>query len=519
MSNNYRKNNFNSRRRFFSQALSGVGMFTAAGRLLASGTNGTTSDITSMTALQLSSTIKARKVSCKEVMAEYLSQIDRYNGKFNAAVSLADSDLLLAQANRADADLKRGHYRGWMHGFPHLAKDLLDVVGFKTTYGSRIFKDNIANQDSVPIARIKNAGAIIVGKSNISEFGLGSHSYNRVFGTTLNAYDGVSTAGGSSGGAATALALQMTPVADGSDMMGSLRNPAGFSNVIGFRPTPGRVPILHSFIEQLPCTGPMGRNVSDTAMLLSTMAGYDSTMPTSLNEDPAQFAAPLRADMKAKKIAWLGDLNGYLAFEKGVIPLCEKALQSFGNVGCSVDEVRLEYPMEKLWQTWLTLRHWVNFGRMNQLYNDPNKRRLFKPESIWEVEGGLTLSAEDIYKASQARADFYRVLLAMFDKYDFLVLPTAQVFPFDAKILWPKEIAGKTMDTYHRWMEVVVLGTLSGCPVINVPAGFSSGGLPMGLQIIGPRYKDFATLQIAYAYEQASRWNLDYRPSSLSSNI
>ena len=508
-----------SRRAFVGNAMAGLAGMSAAGRGVAAGLSTGNSEITSLTALQLSSAIKAKQVSCKEVMSQYLGQIDRYNGRFNAAVSLADSDFLLADADRADADLTRGRYRGWMHGFPHLAKDLLDAAGFKTTYGSRIFHDNIANQDAVPIARIKNAGAIIVGKSNISEFGLGSHSYNSVFGTTLNAYDGGSTAGGSSGGAATALALQMIPVADGSDMMGSLRNPAGFSNVIGFRPTPGRVPILHSFIEQLPCTGPMGRNVSDTAMLLSTMAGYDATMPTSLNEDPAQFAAPLRADMKAKRIAWLGDFNGYLAFEEGVMPLCEKALQTFREVDCSVDEVRLDYPMEKLWETWLTLRHWVNFGKMSQLYNDPKKRRWLKPESIWEVEGGLTLSAEDVYKASQARADFYRVLLAMFDKYDFLVLPTAQVFPFDANISWPKEIAGKTMDTYHRWMEVVVPGTLSGCPVINVPAGFSSKGLPMGLQIIGPRYKDFATLQIAYAYEQASRWNLDYRPAVLATEI
>lgn len=508
-----------SRRAFVGNAMAGLAGMSAAGRGVAAELSTGNSEITSLTALQLSSAIKAKQVSCKEVMSQYLGQIDRYNGRFNAAVSLADSDFLLADADRADADLTRGRYRGWMHGFPHLAKDLLDAAGFKTTYGSRIFHDNIANQDAVPIARIKNAGAIIVGKSNISEFGLGSHSYNSVFGTTLNAYDGGSTAGGSSGGAATALALQMIPVADGSDMMGSLRNPAGFSNVIGFRPTPGRVPILHSFIEQLPCTGPMGRNVSDTAMLLSTMAGYDATMPTSLNEDPAQFAAPLRADMKAKRIAWLGDFNGYLAFEEGVMPLCEKALQTFREVDCSVDEVRLDYPMEKLWETWLTLRHWVNFGKMSQLYNDPKKRRWLKPESIWEVEGGLTLSAEDVYKASQARADFYRVLLAMFDKYDFLVLPTAQVFPFDANISWPKEIAGKTMDTYHRWMEVVVPGTLSGCPVINVPAGFSSKGLPMGLQIIGPRYKDFATLQIAYAYEQASRWNLDYRPAVLATEI
>ncbi|MDE0842380.1 MAG: amidase [Porticoccaceae bacterium] len=508
-----------SRRAFVGNTIAGLGGMTVAGRALAAGLSTSNSEVNSMTALQLSSAIKAKQVSCKEVMSQYLSQIARHNDIFNAAVELADTDFLLAEAARADADLRLGLYRGWMHGFPHLAKDLVDATGFTTTYGSRIFMDNIASQDAIPIARIKKAGAIIIGKSNISEFGLGSHSYNAVYGTTYNAYDGVSTAGGSSGGAATALALQMIPVADGSDMMGSLRNPAGYSNVIGFRPTPGRVPTLRSFIEQLPCNGPMGRNVSDTAMLLSTMAGYDPQMPTSLNADPAQFTMPLQADMKGKKIAWLGDLDGYLAFEKGVIPLCEIALQSFRDVGCSVDEVRIDYSMEELWQTWLVLRHWINFGRIGELYNDPEKRKLLKPEVIWEVEGGRALSAADVYAASEARADFYQALLAVFKSHDFLVLPTAQVFPFDAKIPWPKEISGRTMDTYHRWMEVVVLGTLSGCPVITVPAGFSDNRLPMGLQIIGPRYEDFATLQMAYAYEQASRWNLDFRPKALSAAI
>ena len=356
----------------------------------------------------------------------------------------------------------------------------------------------------------------MVGKTNVPEFGLGSQTYNEVFGPTYCAYDGFSTAGGSSGGAASALALQIVPVADGSDLMGSLRNPGAFNNVIGFRPTPGLVPLSPGFIEQLPCNGPMGRTVRDTARLLSTMAGYDPAKPTSLYRDPSEFAKPLDRDFKGTRIGWLGDYKGYLATEPGLMPLCEKALDAFETIGCEVEQADLGYSMEKLWQTWLTFRHWLVESRSRPLYDDPEKRKLLKPEVVWEIEGSFKLRAEDISDASANRAEWYHTLRAAFEHYDYLVLPTAQVFPFDARVHWPKEINGRTMDTYHRWMEVVIGGTLSGCPVINVPAGFSAKGLPMGLQIIAPRHHDFSALQIAHAYEQATRWNLDNPPPVLT---
>jgi amidase len=381
--------------------------------------------------------------------------------------------------------------------------------------GSPLFKENIAHSDSIHVERIKKSGAIIIGKTNVPEFGLGSQTYNPVFGTTLNAYDGVSTAGGSSGGAAVALALKMLPVADGSDLMGSLRNPAAFNNVIGFRPTPGRVPLSGMYIEELPCNGPMGRDVRDTAMLLSTIAGYHSAAPTSLKQDSTQFAQTLKSNVTGTRIGWLGDFDGYLPMEEGVMDVCEKGLKAFSDIGCEVDKAKLGYPMEQLWATWLTFRHWLVLGKVGPLYRDPKKRPLLKPEAIWEAQGGLNLRADDVYQASVARSQWYKALLGAFEHYDFLVLPTAQVFPFDANTHWPKEIAGKTMDTYHRWMEVVVPGTLSGCPVINVPAGFGKGGLPMGLQIIGRRHADLAVLKIAYAYEQASRWNSTHSPRFL----
>ncbi len=468
------------------------------------------------TALRLSKAIRQKEVSCKEVMAAHLSQTQSLNPKFNALVSLAEPDQLMAQAQEYDAELARGNYLGWMHGFPVAIKDLANAKGFVTSNGSPIFRDNVADDDSIHIARMKRAGAIVTGKSNVPEFGLGSQSYNTVFGTTKNAYDGKSTAGGSSGGAAAALALRLQPVADGSDFMGSLRNPAAYNNVIGFRPTPGLVPLSRSFIEELPCNGPMARNVSDTARLLATMAGFDARSPTSLPIDSSQFEQPLDRDFKGTRIGWLGDFSGYLAMQEGVLELSEKALSNFETVGATVENASVNFSMAELWQIWLVFRHWLNRGRMGELFENEKLRRQLKPEAVWEAQGAADLSALDVYAASAGRARWYAAVQSAFQRYDFLVLPTAQVFPFDADIHWPTSIAGRSMDTYHRWMEVVIPGTLAGCPVINVPAGFGANGLPMGLQIIGPRYQDFSVLQIAYAYEQAARWNLDVLPGALT---
>jgi amidase len=504
-----------SRRRFVKTASAAAALLMPAVSSAMAAAPKAAPTITSWSALELSAAIKSKKVSCSEVMQAYLSHIEAVNPGFNAIVSMRPAAQLLAEAKQCDTELAAGQYRGWMHGFPHAVKDLADVKGLLTSLGSPIFKNNIASSDSIHVARMKHAGAIVIGKTNVPEFGLGSNTYNPVFGPTLNAYDGFSTAGGSSGGAAAALALQLVPVADGSDLMGSLRNPAGYNNVIGFRPTPGRVPLSNNFMEQLPCNGPMGRTVADTAMLLSTIAGYDSTAPTSLLQNTEQFSQPLQRDFKGVKIGWLGDYNGYLPMEKGVMELSTRALQSFLDIGCEVDEVTLDYSMAELWQTWLTFRHWLNCGKLQDLYQNPQQRALLKPEAIWEVEGGLKQTGLDIYRASNARAKWYQALLSAFESFDYLVLPTAQVFPFDANIHWPKQIAGKTMDTYHRWMEVVIGGTLSGCPVANVPAGFGDNKLPMGLQIIGPRHRDFAVLQLAHAYEQAAGWNLNVCPPVL----
>lgn len=468
-------------------------------------------DITGWSAVQLSQAIHARNVSCVEVMTAYLTQIDKLNPKVNALVSLQGREGLLAQAEERDTQLgsaiKAGSRVGWMHGFPQAPKDLTNTAGIVTTQGSPILKNNVPKADSIIVERMRKSGAVLVGKSNTPEFGLGSHTYNTVFGTTLNAWNPTKSAGGSSGGAAVALALNMLPVADGSDMMGSLRNPAAWNNIFGFRPSFGRVPFgptSEVFVQQLGYEGPMGRTVADVAMLLSVQAGYDARTPLSIDQDPAMFAKPLAKDLKGARIGWLGDFNGYLPTEAGVMDTCTQALKHFETVGCKVEAVQPDFPVETLWNTWLTMRGFIIAGVAGGLYADPKLRAMMKPEAVWEVENGLKLSGADVFRASVSRSAWYQALNALFQRFDYLVLPSAQIFPFDAKLDWPKSINGKPMDTYHRWMEVVVGGTLAGLPVLNVPAGFGANGLPMGLQIMGRAQADLAVLQVGHAYDQAS---------------
>ena len=458
-------------------------------------------DITDFTAMQLSAAIKSRQVSCVEVMQSYLERIERYNPVYNAIVSQVNVDDLITQAQVADAELSNGKYHGWMHGMPHAVKDLSDVQGMLTTSGTPILKNNIAKTDSIFVNRIRQAGAIFIGKTNVPEFGLGSQSYNSVFGVTRNAYNPKLCAGGSSGGASVGMATHMLPLADGSDMMGSLRNPAAYNNVIGFRPSQGRVPHADNnvFFQQLGYEGPMGRNVADMRRLLVTMAGYDARAPLSLRDTVPEKASP--ANLDDFKIGWMGDFNGYLSMEPGVIDLCAAALKSLASNGLAVEDCQPEYDMARLWQTWLTLRHWTIASSAKALYDDPKLRAMLKPEAVWEVEGGLTQTGLDISTAAVARSDWYKSLHKLFHKYDFLALPSAQVFPFAAEIHWPKTINDKPMDTYHRWMEVVIGGTLSGCPVINMPVGFDGQGRAMGMQLIAPMGEDAKLLDFAASYE------------------
>lgn len=470
-------------------------------------------DVTSMSASVLSSAIKARHISCKEVMHAYLARIHRYNPVYNAIVSMADDDSLIKEAERADLELDQGKYRGWMHGMPHAVKDLADVKGFPTSMGSPIFAGQVAASDSFVISRIREQGPIFVGKTNTPEFGMGSQSYNPVFGATGSAYDPKLTAGGSSGGAACGLATQMLPVADGGDMMGSLRNPGAYNNVIGFRPTFGRVPEGGAgdlFYLQLAVSGPMGRNSEDTVRLLSSIAGDSAAEPLALRDALPEAESFDTRRLKGIRVGWMGDYGGYLEMESGILAVCEKSLAILAEQGVAVEDCQPDYDMNRLWETWLTLRYWRRHT-MRPLYDDPKLRAQLKPEAVWEIEGSFNTSSKQIFDAGVARADWFRSLSRLFDDYDLLVLPTAQVFPFSKEMHWPNKINDREMDTYHRWMEVVIGGSLAGLPVVNVPAGFDRRGRPMGMQFMGPFGEDQCVLEFAMAYESVTD-HLNVRP-------
>lgn len=472
--------------------------------------------IAALDAIALSQAIHASTISCVEVMTAFLDQIDRVNPIVNAIVSLRERGDVLKDAAACDAELASGRSRGWMHGFPQAIKDLAAAKGFPTTQGSPLFRDAIADSDAIFVERTKAAGSIIIGKTNTPEFGLGSQTHNPVHGATRNAYDPSKTSGGSSGGAAVALALRMLPVADGSDHAGSLRNPAAFNNVLGLRPSYGRVPSNADevFIPQLGVAGPMARKVRDLAALLAVQSGYDPRVPLSIREDPAAFLGPLDRDIAGLRIGWLGDLGGHLPMEDGVLALCREALKAFEALGAQVEDASLGFDPETIWQAWLKLRAWQAGSSLADIAADPARRGLLKPEALWEAQQGLDLTAFEVMKASNLRSAWYQHVRKLFGRYDILVLPSAQVFPFAVETHWPREIAGRAMDTYHRWMEVVIPATMSGCPAISVPAGFNAAGLPMGMQLWGPNQSELLLLQVAQAYEDATGW-VDRHPPAL----
>jgi amidase len=479
------------------------------------------SDIVLADALTLGSAIRGKKISCVEVMTAFLDHIDKINPKVNAIVSLRPRGDLLAEARGRDAQVARGEILGPLHGLPQAIKDLAAAKGLPTTMGSPLFRDNIAAADAIFVERMRNAGAIIIGKTNVPEFGLGSQTYNPVFGATRNPYDLTKTPGGSSGGAGAALACRMLPVADGSDHGGSLRNPAAFNNVIALRPTFGRVPSTDEdpFIPGFSVMGPMARNVPDLQMLFAVQSGYDARRPYSIPE-PQSLATPtLALDPKGKRIAWIGDFGGHIPFEAGVLELCRNALRTLEGLGCIVEDVTPDFDAEKIFQNWALLRSWGIWKRMAPLYADPEKRKQLKPEAVWEFERCQKISGIDVRAAADVRTDWYHVVRKLFERYDYLVLPSAQVFPFNVETPWPAEIAGKKMDTYHRWMEVMIPVTFSGCPAIGVPVGFSARGLPMGMQIVGPMRAEQSLLQIAHAYDQATQWVTKVLPPMLKETV
>ncbi|MFT4082874.1 MAG: amidase [Nocardioides sp.] len=466
-------------------------------------------------AATLSMAIRTRVVSCTEVMAAYLDQIDRINPRVNAIVGLRPRDVLLAEAAQKDRLLEAGHYQGWMHGFPQAVKDLADVTGMPTSAGfvrpSWGWPD--ASRDSLFVARIRAAGAIFIGKTNTPELGLGSQTYNEVFGVTGNAWDPTRTAGGSSGGAAVAVALRMLPVADGSDFMGSLRNPPGWNNVLGLRPSWGRIPDGPGdlALDQGGVIGPIARTALDLALLLRTMSGHCAGSPPSLTDDPAELTGfGLRPDLRGRRVAWLGDLGGYLPMEDDVRRVTTTALAHFEELGMSVTALD-GLPVTDgfagnadLWPTWLTYRHWLAGMSIKTVY-DLGLEHHLKPEAVYEYQGlaggvdGGPISAIDIHRNAAKRGALYEAFRDLFTTVDYVVLPTAQVMPFDATVTWPRHVAGVEMSSYHRWMEVTTIGTLINSPTLALPAGFAHG-LPIGLQVIGPHRGEVSVLELGQAW-------------------
>nr|WP_170538666.1 amidase [Ruegeria arenilitoris] len=439
-------------------------------------------------------------LSAAELMRATLDRIAQVNGQVNAIVALQDEDVLMAQARAADG--KSG--RGPLHGLPIAVKDLVNVAGIASTQGSPVFRNHVPAVDDLIAARLRAAGAILIGKTNTPEFGLGSHTFNPVYGATRNPYDPARSCGGSSGGAAVALATGMVALADGSDMMGSLRNPAAWNNVYGFRPSWGRVPSEPQgdlFLHQLSTLGPMARSPQDIGLLLDVISGPDPRQPLSV---PCEPVTPLSVEsLDGMRIGWLGDWGGAFPTEEGILNQCSNELAIFEGLGATVEDVPPPFDAERLWDSWITLRSWNVAASLLPL---ADRKDVLKDTAQWELERGLALTAMEVHAASVTRSDWHRRAVELFAEYDALVLPAAQVWPFPVDQPYPRSIGGVAMDTYHRWMQVVTPVSLIGLPCLSIPAGFGPGGLPMGMQLFGPRGSDAQLLALGAAYHAVTHW-------------
>ena len=459
-------------------------------------------DIVNMSATELVTQMRSRKISALEVMKAHLAQIDIVNPKVNAIVTL-DEERALAGAKLADEAIANGELLGLLHGLPTAHKDLVPTKGIRTTYGSLIYKDFIPDFNSLIVDRIQGAGAITIGKTNTPEFGAGSQTFNEVFGATLNPYNLNMTCGGSSGGAAVSLASRMLPIADGSDTGGSLRNPANYCNVVGFRPSPGRVPSYPNKVGWSPTSvqGPMARNVSDCALLLSAMSGPDSRVPISLTDDGSVFSQSLDRDFNNINIAWSPTLGG-LPVEQDVLKTLESQLGIFEEIGCHINQADPDFTdANEVFLRWRGWERVINQGDLLEKHRDT-----LKDSMIWDIEQGLKLSASDVAWAETKRIEIFRRMENFMKKYNFLICPVSQSPPFDINQPWVKEINGVQMDNYIDWMRSCYYITVTGHPAISVPCGFTEQGLPVGIQIVGRYRDDLGVLQLAKAFESATEF-------------
>jgi len=442
--------------------------------------------------------IRARKLSATEVVRAFIAQIERVNPQVNAIVTFLPEEALKA-AKSLD---RKKDFAGPFAGLPIAIKDVIATKGVRTTWGSLVYKDHVPTEDHIMAERLKAAGAILIGKTNTPEFGAGSQTFNKVFGATRNPYDLSKTCGGSSGGAAVAVACGMVPFADGGDFAASLRNPGNYCNVIGFRPSTGRVPAYpHPYPwSNLSELGPMARTVSDAAFLLSVQAGPDPRAPTSIMEPGSVFLKPLKRTFKKARVAWSRDLGG-LPMDARVTKVLEAQRKTLQELGCIVEDAEPDFSGAT--EAFESLRALTWLHRGGALLKE--HRDKLKDTVIWNTEEGFKRSAADIAKAESQRTALYHRMRVFLEKYEFFVCPVNQLPPFPVDQPYPTEIAGVKMTNYLDWMKSCYYITLTTHPAISVPAGFTDEGLPVGIQIVGRYRDDFGVLQFAHAFEQAAQ--------------
>lgn len=460
-------------------------------------------DICFMPAVDQAEAVRKKHISAAELMRAHLDQIERINPKVNALVTMVSEDEAMSRAREADEALARGDETGPLHGLPMVHKDLLVTKDITTTFGSPIYRDYVPDHDNLMIERLKGAGAISLGKSNTPEFGAGAQTFNAVFGETLNPYDLEKTCGGSSGGSAVALATGMVPVADGTDMGGSLRIPAAFCNIVGLRPSMNRVPIWPtvSAWSPLQVDGPMGRTVQDVALAMSVIAGPDGKAPMASTESADIFRRPLDRDFKGTKIAWSRDMGG-LPMDRRIVKAMEAQIPTFTDMGIHVEEATPDFTDAD--EVFRALRAWhfeMNFGRLLET----NKDQL-KDAVIWNIEEGLQLTGPALARTERLRTALYHRVRTFLEEYEFLILPVTAVPPFDVKQQYVEEIDGIKMETYIDWLRTCYFITVTGLPAASVPCGFTDEGLPVGMQIVGRPHDDFGVLQLAYAFQEATEF-------------
>ncbi len=456
-------------------------------------------DLCELTAIELAARLGRKEVSARDVITAHLARTERVNPRVNAIVTLV-AERALADAARADERAARGEPLGVLHGLPVAHKDLVDTAGIRTTYGSPFYRDAVPTVDALLVTRIRKAGAITCGKTNTPEFGAGSQTFNSVFGATRNPYDVTRTCGGSSGGAAAALACGLVPIADGSDTGGSLRNPAAFCNVVGFRPSPGRVPDTPGTWSPLSVAGPMARTVADVALFLSAMAGPDPSSPLSLPEDGSRFRDPLGRTFRGTRIAWWKDLGG-IPFEPEIREVVNRTRSVFEGLGCRVEEDEPDFTGVE--DAFTTLRVAANHPRYALLVGE--RPEWVKDTIRFEVALAERLTGADIGRALARQALMQEQVRQFFETYDYFVLPVTQVVPFDVTVPYPTSIGDQPMATYIDWMRACFYVSFMATPAISVPAGFTVDGLPVGVQIVGGRRADWRVLQLAHAFEQATQ--------------